>query len=190
MENQKENSQHQFSSREKIPNAAFRVMTGVMGLFDLFGNHSNNKFKTLGLKPDQTVIDYGCGPARYIKNASLAVGESGRVIAVDIHPKAIDAVNSKITKYSLKNVEPVLANGYSTDVPNQTADVVYALDMFHMVQEPTFLLKELHRMLKPDGTLILEDGHQARSKTLQKINDSKIFDIAEENKLHVKCKPA
>lgn len=182
-------NQHKFSSRERMPDAAFKAMTGVMWLFDAFGNHSNKKFNTLGLLSGQTVIDYGCGPARYIKNASEAVGKEGNVIAVDIHPKAIDAVNFKIEKYGLKNVQSLLADGYRTIIPSDTADVIYALDMFHMVHEPTALLKEFQRLLKPDGILILEDGHQSRENTLRKIQAAQVFTVIEENSSHVKCKP-
>jgi len=69
-----------------------RMMTAVMGIVDLLKKYSDKNFETLGLKSGQTVIDYGCGPARYIRNASEAVGKSGKVIAVDIHPLAIKNV--------------------------------------------------------------------------------------------------
>ena len=130
-------------NREVIPNMAFHAMTVFMNLMDLFAKRSSKNFKTLGLKPGQTVVDYGCGPARYIQNASDTVGESGKVIAVDIHPLAIKRVEEKIEKHGLKNVEAVLADGYNTSIAGGTADVVYALDMFHMIQEPKELLAEL-----------------------------------------------
>ena len=72
-------------NRESISNFAFKAMTLVMKLMDVFGQHSRKNFETLGLKADQTVIDYGCGPARYIEFASKAVGQAGKVIAVDVH---------------------------------------------------------------------------------------------------------
>ncbi|WP_394706677.1 methyltransferase domain-containing protein [uncultured Draconibacterium sp.] len=45
------------------------------------------------------VVDYGCGPARYIKKASETTGPSGKVFAVDIHPTAVSNVNRKIEKH-------------------------------------------------------------------------------------------
>ncbi len=77
-------------NREAISNIVFHVMSFIMKLMDILGNQSNKNFKTLGLKPEEIVIDYGCGPARYIQIASNAVGQSGKVIAVDIHPLAIN----------------------------------------------------------------------------------------------------
>ncbi|MCG2687644.1 class I SAM-dependent methyltransferase [Candidatus Parcubacteria bacterium] len=175
-------------NREAIPNIAFHVMTYIMKLMDFFGEHYSKNFETLGLKPGQTVIDYGCGPARYIENASKTVGELGKVIAVDIHPLAIKNVKTKIEKCQLKNVEAILARGYSTQIDSKVADVVYALDMFHMIHRPNEFLKELSRLTKDDGIIIIEDGHQSRNETKQKIESVGILSIIEETKLHVKCK--
>lgn len=175
-------------NRDKMPDTAFHIMSAIMGVMDFLGNHSGRNFKTLDLKPGQTVIDYGCGPARYITDASRAVGESGRVIAVDIHPIAIKKVNAKIEKYKLTNVEAVLAEGCLTPLPNETADVIYALDMFHMVPRPEEFLSELSRLLKQDGTVIIEDGHQPRSETIQKIKNANVFNIFQETGEHVRCK--
>lgn len=174
--------------REVIPDIAFRIMTVIMKLMDFFWNHSSKNFETLDLKPGQTIIDYGCGPARYIKNASNIVGETGKVIAVDIHPLAIKKVKAKIEKFKLRNVEAVLAEGYNTSIANETSDVIYALDMFHMIKQPKEFLTELSRLIKQDGIIIIEDGHQPRSETIQKIEKSGVLKIIQETKFHVKCK--
>lgn len=174
--------------RELIPNFAFRIMTAFMNFTDFIAGSSAKNFKSLELKAGQTVIDYGCGPARYIRNASELVGETGKVIAVDIHPLAVKKVNAKIEKYKLKNVEAVLAEGYNTPIKNEIADVVYALDMFHMIQEPKLFLTELCRLIKSEGVIIIEDGHQARIETKKKIENSGLLTIIEETKTHVKCK--
>jgi ubiquinone/menaquinone biosynthesis C-methylase UbiE len=174
--------------QEAIPNVAFRVMTAMMRLMDILFNSSARNFKTLGLSPGQTVIDYGCGPARYIKNASDMVGKNGRVIAVDIHPLAIKNVQNKIRKYQLTNVETVLTTGYNTGLNPETADVVYALDMFHMIEQPKELLFELARLVKKEGRVIIEDGHQPRAETRKKIESAGVLKMVGETNTFVECK--
>ena len=174
-------------NREYIPNVAFKAMTFIMKLMDVLVQYSRKNFETLELKPGQTVIDYGCGPARYIEFASNAVGNAGRVIAVDVHPLAIAKVKEKIEKQNLLNVEAVLAENYSTPIGTEIADIVYALDMFHMIEQPNDFLKELSRLAKRDGTIIIEDGHQSRTDTIQKIEKSGFLKIVQEAKSHVKC---
>ncbi len=173
--------------KEKIPNLSFRVMTFIMKLMDLFTNQSSRNIGNLNIISGQTVIDYGCGPGRYIKDASRMVGPSGKVIAIDIHPLAIKTVNDKIKKYNLSNVHATLANGYKTDIESEIADVVYALDMFHMIEQPKELVTELGRLVKIDGRVIIEDGHQPRSETKMKIEDCKILEIVRETKSFVEC---
>ncbi len=43
-------------------------------------------------------------------------------------------------------------------------------------------LKEIYRLLKSSGILILDDGHQPRAKTKQKIVASEAWSIFEKNK--------
>jgi len=190
MENKKSGDSFSGKDRESISNLGFKAMTLIMKLMDVVGGYSRKNFKTLGIKPGQTVIDYGCGPARYIGFASGAVGETGKVIAVDIHPLAIAKVKEKIKKLSLTNVEAVTAEKYKTPIKSETADIVYALDMFHMVAQPDEFLKELTRLAKKEGTIIIEDGHQPRTRTIRKIEHAGCLKIIQETKSHVKCRRA
>ncbi|MBE3064027.1 MAG: hypothetical protein IMZ69_03300 [Spirochaetes bacterium] len=43
-----------------------------------------------------------------------------------------------------------------------------ALDMFHAVRDPAAWLRVIHRIVKSNGRLILEDGHQSRASTVAK----------------------
>ena len=173
---------------ERMPNIAFRMMSLFLEIRDFFCSFEERVDK-FGIKKGFTVVDYGCGPGRYIKKVSQLVGANGKVYAADIHELAINTVREKIDKYNLKNVEPVLTNGYSCNIADHTADVIYALDMFHMIKDPVPFLKELHRLLKKDGFLIIDDGHQPRNKAKTKINNSKVWNITKESKDHLRCTP-
>ena len=173
---------------ERVPNIAFKLMSFIFKIIDVFYPFEE-RISNFGIKEGITVIDYGCGPGGYLKEVSRLVGEEGKVYAVDVHKLAIKSVKKRIEKYNLENVEPVLADRYSCDVDDHTADIIYALDMFHMIREPDPFLKELHRLLKKDGFLIIDDGHQSRDKTKTKINNSKLWNIAEESKDHLRCTP-
>jgi ubiquinone/menaquinone biosynthesis C-methylase UbiE len=82
-----------------------------------------------------------------------------------------------------------VTNGHDSTIDNDTADVIYALDMFHMIKETHSFLKELCRIIKKDGFLFIEDGHQTREKAKIKINSSGFWKIVLENKNHIKCVP-
>jgi ubiquinone/menaquinone biosynthesis C-methylase UbiE len=171
---------------DKMPGWAFRIMSFMFSIADLF-NSKNKKLDPFHLQNGQIVVDYGSGTGRYLPQASRMVGDEGLVYAVDIHELAVKAAFRTIDKYRLKNVRPLLTDGNTVNIPSQTADVIYAIDMFHMVRNPQPFLQELNRILKPGGILFLEDGHQPRSSTREKVLNSGCWKIVEETKGFVKC---
>lgn len=173
---------------DRMPDAFFKMMAWIFKVFDLFRN-AEKKIDTIGIKPGLVVVDWGCGPGRHIRKASELAGTTGLVYAVDIHELAISSVNRIIDKYGLHNVIPLQTDGRSVDINDDTADLVYALDMFHMVNDPNEFLRELNRITKKNGVLIIEDGHQSRAKSKQKILLSGDWTIMEENRQYLKCRP-
>jgi ubiquinone/menaquinone biosynthesis C-methylase UbiE len=173
---------------ERMPDFAFRMMK-LFFIFYYFFKPAIKKLRKFGILPGTTIIDYGCGTGACIKAASELAGPSGIVYAVDVHEMAIEAVGKLVKKYNLTNVRTILTDGKRSDIKDDTADLIYALDMFHMVKETDVFLKELCRITKPNGILILEDGHQPRSATIDKILSSGSWKIIDERKGYVKCSP-
>jgi ubiquinone/menaquinone biosynthesis C-methylase UbiE len=165
-------------------------MTSTFHIIDFFYPRVDKRVQTFGIQPGMTVVDYGCGPGRYTTRFARLVGDTGKVYAVDIHTLAVEAVQKKIERYNLGNVEPVLARGYDSTLPDGVADVVCALDMFFAIREPSALLGELKRITKPDGLLVLDDGHQPREETKRKLREAGYWVIVEETRDHLKCRPA
>lgn len=173
---------------DRMPNAAFRMMAAFFRIRDAFVD-VGRLLDRFGIRAGQTVVDYGCGPGSYIKRASELAGPSGRVHAVDIHELAIAAVNRRIAAENLTNVTASVAANGRASLADETADIVYALDMFHMVGSPTSFLRELRRICKSEGALFIDDGHQPRSAARQKIEDSGVWEIVAENRRYMKCRP-
>jgi ubiquinone/menaquinone biosynthesis C-methylase UbiE len=173
---------------DRMPDWAFKLMAIIFNVSDRLKS-PDKKLIPFNIRKGQTVIDYGCGTGRYLKPASELVGETGTVYAVDIHELAIESAFRMIKRYNLKNVNPILTDGKSVNIPSQTADMVYAIDMFHMVKDSKMFLEELYRITKPEGVVYLEDGHQQRIAAKQKVIDSGCWEIYEETKTFMKLRP-
>jgi ubiquinone/menaquinone biosynthesis C-methylase UbiE len=175
---------------ERMSDTLFRMMTFIFMVIDFFSPNSIEKrVRRFGIESGMTVVDYGCGPGRYATRFAEIVGEKGKVYAVDIHELAIEAVKKRIEKQNMQNIEPVLAEGYNCGLPDNIADVVCAVDMFFGVKNPTEFLRELKRITRSDGVLVISDEHQSRNVAKKKILDSGCWDIFEETKDHLKCRP-
>jgi ubiquinone/menaquinone biosynthesis C-methylase UbiE len=174
---------------EKMSKKSFKFMNFAFKIIDFIYPYIKKRSKTFGIPKDMKVIDYGCGPDRYTVKFAKIVGESGMVYAVDIHEMALDEVNRKIKKLGLNNLETILVKGYNCPLPDKTADITCAIDMFFIIQKPTEFLGELNRLTKEDGILIIDDEHQRRSNAQRKIEESGYWEIFEETKHHFKCRP-
>lgn len=62
--------------------------------------------------------------------------------------------------------------------------------MIHMIRDTDSFFKELRRIAKPGGVLIIDDGRQSRDETLEEIQQSGIWSIEEENKEFLRCRLA
>lgn len=173
---------------ERMPDLAFRMIKVFFNIYYFF-RPPLKYLEKFGIKRGDKIVDYGCGPGAFIKDASRLVGNDGIVYAADIHEIAITTIEKLISDLSLTNVIPVLTQGNRSGIADETADLIYALDMFHMVKDTDSFLKELNCIIKEDGHLILEDGHQPRAVTKVKISRSGFWKIAEEQKRFLRCTP-
>lgn len=176
-------------NHDQMPDFAFRMMSTVMAVEDWLFPHLDQRIAGFGIREGATIVDYGCGPGRYTVRFSKLVGEKGKVYAVDVQALAFQYVKQKMEAQGLKNIIPVLPDGYRTDIPDHSADMAFALDMFFGVSDPVSLLAELHRIVEPEGVLILDDGHQSRERTLEKLGWSGKWEIVEASRDHLRCIP-
>jgi len=110
-----------------------------------------------GIQPGQTVADIGAGTGLFTRMFSEAVGQEGRVIAVDIAPKFLDHIQETSRAAGRRNVETVLCKADSTDLPPDSVDVAFVCDTYHHFEFPQKTMESLHRALKPGGRVILID---------------------------------
>ena len=122
-----------------------------------------------GLKAGQYVLEVGCGPGYFTIPAARLVGREGIVYAVDVHPRAIARVKEKIATEGVKNVTPMLANAAETGLPDDSIDLAFLFGLRYIAGGLEGLLKELHRIVKPGGTLSFEKTRGSTEKLIAEV---------------------
>lgn len=138
-----------------------------------------NMLKEADIKPGYKVLDFGCGPGGYSITASRITGDKGRVYALDIHPAAIERVRARAEKEKLDNLKLIQSDG-KTGLDRGSINVVLMYDVFHDLDDKAGVLKELHRVLKPGGTLSFSDHHMGKEKILAELTGEGLFRLKEE----------
>jgi ubiquinone/menaquinone biosynthesis C-methylase UbiE len=156
-----------------MPNIAFNGMSLIFKVRDLVSPR-RKILEEAGLVLGDRVLDYGCGPGGYVADAAEMVGRSGKVYALDVHPLAIERVQSIAVKKDLDNVETINSD-CRTGLPNEWVDVVLLYDVFHMLEKPRAVLAELCRVLKAKGTISFSDHHMPEEDIIAGMTDGGLF---------------
>jgi len=158
----------------------FKLMSLTYKFRDLFSPRMNI-LKEVGIKPRFHVLDYGCGPGSYIIPLAELVGKSGKVYALDIHPLAIQMVQNITSKRQLTNVETICSD-CKTGLPDNSVDIILLYDTFHDLSDPDGVLKELHRVLKPNRILSFSDHHMKEDEIVSKVTNGGLFRLSRKGK--------
>jgi ubiquinone/menaquinone biosynthesis C-methylase UbiE len=158
-----------------LSNVGFRLMTFAFKVRDLIRPRMD-VLREAGIKPGFCVLDYGCGPGSYLAALAELVGPSGQIYALDIHPLAIEKVQKTAARKAISNVKTI-ASDCKTGLPDSHVDVVMLYDTFHKLLQPDDVLRELHRVLKPNGTLSFSDHHMNEKDIRARVTNKGLFEI-------------
>ena len=137
--------------------------------------------KEAGIDSGFSVLDFGCGPGGYILPLIERVGPSGKIYALDVHPLAILEVNKIATRNGIENIETIESDG-NTGLPDNGVDTVLLYDVFHDLARPNDVLREIHRVLKPGGTLSFSDHHMKPEEVITRVTGGGMFRFVRKGK--------
>ena len=119
--------------------------------------------KALSIKGGEVIADIGAGSGYFTVRLARAVGEKGRVYAVDVSPDMILHLNRRIRDLDLKNVVTVLCAPEDPLLADASVDRFFICDTWHHVGGHAKYLALLKKMLKPGGQVIMVDFKKAKT---------------------------
>ena len=109
------------------------------------------------IQPGDTVIDLGSGAGNDCFIARAETGETGKVIGIDFTTPMIEKARMNADKLGFKNVEFRQGDIENMPVAADLADVVVSNCVLNLVPNKDAVLKEVYRVLKPEGHFSISD---------------------------------
>ncbi len=117
--------------------------------------HNPQKILDEYVKPGQTVLDIGCGPGTFTIAMAKMVGESGKVIAVDVQEEMLQILKKKAAQQGLESRIVTHKSDPDRIGISEKVDFVLAFYMVHEVPNAEAFLMEIVSVLKPEGKLLV-----------------------------------
>ena len=132
----------------------------------------------LGLPPGSRGLDVGCGVGLYTLWLAEAAGPGGRVTGIEPNADRVEAARALLGgALSTGRLEFRQGDGTATEAADHTFDWVWCGDVLHHIRDTPGALKELIRVVRPGGLLIIKEsqalpalflpGHPELEKRLQ-----------------------
>jgi ubiquinone/menaquinone biosynthesis C-methylase UbiE len=113
-----------------------------------------------GIKAGMTVLELGCGSGAYTTYMARAVGEQGKLYAVDIQPAMLRQLEHKLIKAEnkdIRNIELKEASAYELPFADGSIDLACMVTVLMEIPDRGRALREVERVLKPGGILAVTE---------------------------------
>lgn len=120
--------------------------------------------KDFGIREGSIVADLGVGYGHYVYAVSEAVGQNGKVFAIDVQKNMIERLKKEIDEKGIKNIEIIWGDIEvigGTKLKQGAVDAVIVSNVLFLVDSKAGLVNEIARILKVGGKVVLVDWEES-----------------------------
>jgi SAM-dependent methyltransferase len=111
----------------------------------------------IGVKPGMTIGEIGAGHGRYTVHLARRVGQKGKIFANDIDKNALSVLSDRCKRENIVNVETILGEEEDPLFREKSLDMAFMVWVFHGLDKPGPLFKNLKSGLKPGAPFVILD---------------------------------
>ncbi|MDQ3541009.1 MAG: methyltransferase domain-containing protein [Chloroflexota bacterium] len=116
--------------------------------------------QSVGLQPGWRVLDAGCGTGGFLPLLAELVGSSGALVALDIEPESITAIQERLDGWALPcHVETRVGGLDALPYSDASFDAVWCANVTQYLSDEDLMaaLAEFRRVVRPGGLVAIKD---------------------------------
>jgi len=143
-----------------IPGAVLEAQTDLSEQWEVRATERQPPDKVMaaiGVKKGMVIGEIGAGRGRYTVYLARQVGPEGKIFANDIDKDALAYLEFRCKRQGFTNVQAIIGKEDDPLFKPNSLDMAIMVWVYHMVEEPDDLLKNLLPALKPGAKLVILD---------------------------------
>lgn len=132
----------------------------------IWATEAQEGWKTAEFSAGHTILDLGCGPGFCSKELAYIVGESGKVIGVDLDEGYMQHF-SKISELYQLPMDGICSDFNDLQLKKNSLDGMYCRWAMAWIPNPKEILQKVFDALKPGGKMVLHEYYDWRTHQTQ-----------------------
>lgn len=134
----------------------------------MFGNFSNPNqiLEEVGIQKGSVIADLGAGSGHYTFAGARLTGGDGKVYSLEVQKDLVEKLKNEAERNHLTNVSAIWCNIEKiggTKLSDAVIDLAIVANVFFQIEDRKDFLKEIHRILKQSGRILLVDWTDSHS---------------------------
>jgi SAM-dependent methyltransferase len=111
--------------------------------------------RVLEPRPGERILEIGPGIGHHALPTALALGAAGRLDVLDVQPEMLADLARRAEARNVSNIVATEGNAQALPYPDASFDAAYLITVLGEIPHPAEALRELRRVLKPGGRIVL-----------------------------------
>ena len=112
------------------------------------------QLQAIGERPVGNLLDVGTGTGRMLE---LLAPQAGRALGIDQSPQMLRMARARLERAGLRNAQLRQGDIFALPVERDAYDLVVLHQVLHYLDDPARALREVARVLRPSGRLLVVD---------------------------------
>jgi ubiquinone/menaquinone biosynthesis C-methylase UbiE len=108
--------------------------------------------------PGERVLEVGPGTGHYSLDVSRQLVPDGRLDVLDLQQPMLDELMRRAAEGGITNIVPTVGDAQDLPLPDATFDAAFLVATLGEIPDRDRALRELRRVLKPGGRLVVGEG--------------------------------